>query len=198
MSIQDREHVFCESRHDWRDWLEKNCATSPGVWLVTWKKSTGKPTISYDEAVLEALAFGWIDSRPGTVDAERSKGYYSPRKPGSAWSRVNKGRIDQARAQGLMSPRGEEVVAQAIADGSWNALDDVEDLVEPPELAHLLDTLHHARKHWDSFPRGVKRGILEWISLAKRAETRHARISETAEAASRGERANQWKRPEQR
>lgn len=194
MGIQDCEHVFCESREEWRAWLELNGQSSPGVWLVTWKKSTGKPTVSYDDAVLDAISFGWIDSRPGSVDDEKSKGYYSPRKPSSGWSRVNKDRVERARREGLMTEAGEAAVASAMACGGWNALDEVENLTEPAELTELLDSLPEARAHWESFPRGVKRGILEWISLAKRAETRLSRIQTTAEAASRGERANQWQR----
>ena len=194
MGIQDREHVQCETRAQWRAWLAANADSSEGVWLVTFKKSSGKPTISYDEAVSEAIAFGWIDSRPGTVDDERSKGYYSPRKATSAWSRVNKERLERVRAEGLMTPRGEAIVAEAIASGTWDALDEVENLVEPEALRRGLDANPVARGHWDSFPRGVKRAILEWISLAKREETRDARITETIAKAAVGERAKQWVR----
>mgnify|MGYP000452749424 CR=1 FL=1 len=193
MSIHDREHVHCESRKQWRAWLAQNCDSSPGVWLVTWKKHTGKPTLSYDEAVCEAIAFGWIDSRPGTVDENRSKGYYSPRKPTSGWSKVNKERLARVRSEGLMSERGEAVVAQAVANGSWEKLDAVEELSEPAELTRGLDQIPAARANWDGFPRGVRRGILEWISLAKRDETRAQRIQETIDKASVGERANQWR-----
>lgn len=195
MAIQDTEHVQCASRAEWRAWLSTHAATSTGVWLVTWKKSSGDPHLSYDEAVLEALAFGWVDSRPGTVDDQRTKGYYSPRKPTSGWSRVNKNRVETLRAEGLMTPQGEAAIAAAVANGAWIALDDVENLVEPDELRTALDALPGARANWDAFPRSAKRGILEWIQLAKQPETRTRRISETTEAAARGERANQWKRP---
>ena len=195
MGIHDKVHVLCENRAQWRAWLTQNAATSTGVWLVTWKKASGKPQLSYDDAVSEALAFGWVDSRPGTVDENQTKGYYSPRKSTSGWSRVNKNRIDVLRAEGAMTPQGEAVIAAAVANGAWTALDDVEDLVEPTELRELLDATPAARTNWDAFPRGPKRGILEWIQLAKQPETRARRIAETAEAAARGERANQWKRP---
>lgn len=194
MGIQDREHVHCETRAQWRSWLAANADSSDGVWLVTFKKSSGKPTISYDEAVSEAIAFGWIDSRPGVVDDERTKGYYSPRKATSGWSRVNKERLERVRAEGLMTPRGEAVIAEAVASGAWEALDEVENLAEPDALRLGLDANPVARGHWDSFPRGAKRAILEWISLAKRDETRDARIAETIAKATVGERANQWVR----
>ncbi len=174
-------------------WLSENGTTSPGVWLVTWKKHTGKPTFTYDDAVCEAIAYGWVDSRPGVVDDNRSKGYYSPRKATSGWSRTNKDRVERLRAEGLMAPEGEAVIAAAVANGSWEKLDAVEELIEPVELATGLDEDPNARAAWDSFPRGVKRGILEWISLAKRDETRAQRIREIITKASVGERANQWR-----
>jgi uncharacterized protein YdeI (YjbR/CyaY-like superfamily) len=193
MGIHDREHVECQTREQWRAWLASNADSSDGVWLITWKKHTNRPTLTYDEAVEEAIAFGWVDSRPGTVDDERSKGYYSPRKPTSAWSRTNKRRVEKLRSLGLMDDRGERAIRTAMENGAWTALDDVENLIEPHELASGLDDVPEARQAWESFPRGVKRGILEWISLAKKEETRRARIAETIAKASLGERANQWR-----
>jgi uncharacterized protein YdeI (YjbR/CyaY-like superfamily) len=92
-----------------------------------------------------------------------------------------------------MAPEGEAVIAAAVTKGSWEKLDAVEDLIEPAELATGLDQDPNARAAWDAFPRGVKRGILEWISLAKHDETRAQRIRETIAKASVGERANQWR-----
>lgn len=83
-------------------------------------------------------------------------------------------------------------VAAAKADGSWSLLDGIEDLETPPDLEFALAALPHAAENFDKFPRSAKRGILEWIASAKRAETRQARVAETARLASRNERANQW------
>jgi uncharacterized protein YdeI (YjbR/CyaY-like superfamily) len=192
-SALDRlEHVHPETRAAWRDWLVANHATAPGAWLVSWKAATGRPRVPYGDLVEEALCVGWVDSRAGTVDAERSRLLFTPRTPGSGWSRPNKERIARLEAAGLMLPAGVAVVEAARADGSWTALDDVEDLVEPPALAAALDADPRARAHWDAFPRSAKRGILEWISTAKRPETRERRIAETARLAAENVRANQW------
>lgn len=193
-SALDRlEHVHAEDRAAWRAWLVEHHRTARGAWLVSWKAATGRPRIAYDDAVEEALCVGWVDSRPGTVDEERTRLLFTPRKRGSGWSRPNKERIARLVAAGLMLPAGTAVVEAAVADGSWSALDDVENLVEPPELAAALDADPRARGHWDAFPRSAKRAILEWISTAKRPETRATRIAETARLAAENVRANQWR-----
>ena len=117
----------------------------------------------------------------------------TPRKPKSGWSRPNKERIERLLAAGLMAPAGLAAVEAARASGTWTALDAVERLEEPAELARALDADADARRHWDAFPRSAKRGILEWISNAKKPETRARRVAETARLAARDERANQWR-----
>lgn len=194
-SADHYERVEIVSRAGWRAWLAAHHDRSPGIWLVTWKKATGDRYVSYDDVVREALAFGWVDSVPRTLDAERSQLLLTPRKPGSNWSRANKERIAGLEAAGLMAPAGAAAVAAARADGSWSALDDVEDLVEPADLAAALDAVPEARRQWDAFPRSARRGILEWIGNAKRAPTRAARVAETARLAAQGVRANSWPRP---
>lgn len=186
--------VHAETREAWRAWLDAHHATTPGAWLVSWKKATGRPFVSYDDAVEEALAVGWVDSQPRTLDAGRAMRYFAPRKAGSGWSAPNKARIARLEAEGRMAPAGAAAVARARADGSWTALDAVEALVVPDDLAAALDAHDGARAHWDAFPRSARRGILEWIVQAKRAETRAGRIEETARLAARNERANQWPR----
>jgi uncharacterized protein YdeI (YjbR/CyaY-like superfamily) len=192
--VRDRERVHAETVEQWRAWLHANHATSTGVWLVSWKKRTGRPAVAYDDAVTEALAVGWVDSKPGGLDEERSMLWFAPRKPGSAWSRHNKHRIARLEAEGRLLEAGRRAVDAARADGSWTRLDAVEDLVVPDDLAAALDAHPGARAAWDGFPRSTRRGILEWIVQAKRPATRAARVTETAEKAARGERANQWPR----
>lgn len=182
------------TRVEWRAWLAANHADLPGVWMVSWKAATGRPRVSYDDAVSEALAFGWVDSIPRRLDAERTMLYFSRRNPTSAWSRPNKERVEELRAQGLMTPAGEHAVSQAQSNGSWSLLDDIEDLVEPEDLTAALDESPSARAHWDAFPPSARRGILEWIIQAKRPATRAQRIDETARLAAQNIRANQWPR----
>ena len=144
-------HIHPLTRDAWRDWLEEHHGRDGGVWLVRYKKATGKPSVSYDEAIEEAMCFGWVDSVPRTLDA-------------------------------------------AGADGSWSLLDDVENLVVPDDLAAAFEAHPPAAEHWEAFPRSVKRGILAWITQAKRDATRARRIEETASLAARNLRANQWPR----
>ncbi|MEL6381998.1 MAG: YdeI/OmpD-associated family protein [Cyanobacteria bacterium J06626_18] len=177
---------------DWRAWLADNHQTAENIWLITYKKATGQPTFSYDTAVEEALCFGWIDSLPRKLDDARKMLYFAPRKSGSGWSRPNKERVERMIAAGKMTLAGLAKVQAAKADGSWERLDAIENLVLPEDLAAALVAQSPAVQHWEAFPRSVKRGILEWIASAKRSTTRLKRIQETAELAQRNERANQW------
>lgn len=184
--------VHPRSREAWRDWLAENHERGEGVWFIRYKKVTGKPTVSYGAAVEEAICFGWIDSLPRVLDGERTMLYFAPRQPGSNWSRLNKERVRRMTAAGKMMPAGQAKVDAAQTDGSWTALDDVEDLIVPDDLADAFGAHPGAEAHWEAFPPSVKRGILEWIHNAKRDATRQKRIEETARLAQQGRRANQW------
>lgn len=185
--------VHPKTRAEWRAWLRKHHQREEGVWLVTYKKATGKPRIDYDEAVEEALCFGWVDSKPAKLDDERSMFYFAPRKPGTGWSKANKHRVEKLIAAGLMMPTGLAKVEAAKRGGSWLRLDSVEALEIPQDLAEALMAYPDAERHFEAFPRSVKRGILEWISNAKKPETRAKRIAETARLADQNVRANQWR-----
>lgn len=183
-----------KTRAQWRAWLQQNHERVEGVWLVTYKKATGKLRLDYAEAVEEALCFGWVDSKPGKLDAERSVLWFAPRKSGSRWSGPNKERVERMTAAGLMAPAGLAKVEAAKRDGTWSALDAVEALEVPPDLARALAQRAPAGENFGAFPRSVKRSILEWIVAAKRAETRAKRVEETARLAAENKRANQWRR----
>lgn len=186
--------IHPKTRTEWRAWLEKHHTQAEGVWLISYKKGTGKPRFDYNDAVEEALCFGWIDSKPNKLDEERSLLWFAPRKPGSGWSKINKERIEQLLSQGIMRPAGLAKVEAAKQDGSWNALDAIEALEIPPDLETALKANGNAAQNFDAFPKSVKRGILEWISTAKRPETRAKRIQETAQLAAENLRANQWRK----
>jgi uncharacterized protein YdeI (YjbR/CyaY-like superfamily) len=117
----DAEVVQIEQRADWRDWLERNHETASSVWLVTWKKPTGKPRVEYDAAVEEALCFGWVDSKSRSVDNERTSLYFARRKPKSGWSESNVARVEQLEAAGLMRDAGRRAVEEAKRLGTWPA-----------------------------------------------------------------------------
>jgi uncharacterized protein YdeI (YjbR/CyaY-like superfamily) len=192
-AVEDAPHIEAEDRATWRAWLEANHATASGAWLVTRRAASGSSTLDYEASVEEALCFGWVDSRLGKVDEQRTKLYFAPRRPRSAWSASNKARIAGLTAAGLMAPAGIAAVERATSNGTWEALDTVERLEVPADLEAALDAAPPALEYWAAFPRSIRRGILEWIALAKRPETRAARVEETARLAARNERANQWR-----
>lgn len=193
MPAQPENSIHPHTRDQWRQWLAENHTRADGVWLISYKKATGKPIIPYDDAVEEALCFGWIDSKPNKLDAERTMLWYAPRKLGSNWSKPNKERAVRMIAAGKMMPAGQAKIDAAHVDGSWTALDDVEALTVPADLVQVFGLYPEARGHWDAFPRSVRRGILEWILNAKRPETRAKRVEETARLAAENKRANQWR-----
>jgi uncharacterized protein YdeI (YjbR/CyaY-like superfamily) len=193
-SLDDAERVPVETRAQWRAWLADHHTRRDGVFVVTWRKASGRPAPTYDEIVSEALAFGWIDSLGRSLDAERTMLYVAPRTPRSGWSRPNKERVARLLEEDLLTEAGAQVIDSAVADGSWSLLDDVENLVVPEDLEAALSARAGARQSWDAFPRSARRGILEWIVQAKRPETRARRVTETAAKAAVGERANQWRR----
>jgi uncharacterized protein YdeI (YjbR/CyaY-like superfamily) len=185
--------IHPKTRAEWRKWLKQNHSRTAGVWLINYKKGTGKPRFEYAEAVEEALCFGWIDSKPNKLDEERSMQWYAPRQVGAGWSKINKARAEKMIEAGLMAPAGLAKIEAAQQDGSWNALDRVEAQGVPPDLAAALAAQPNAQQYFDAFPRSVKRAILEWIANAKKPETRAKRVEETARLAAENIRANQWR-----
>jgi uncharacterized protein YdeI (YjbR/CyaY-like superfamily) len=193
MVLAPPNSIHPKTRAEWRRWLKQNHHRTEGVWLITYKKGTGKPRFEYDEAVEEALCFGWIDSKPNKLDEERSMQWYAPRKAGAGWSKINKARAAKMIEAGLMTPAGLAKIEAARQDGSWNALDMVEAQGVPLDLAAALAANLNAQQYFDAFPRSVKRAILEWIASARKPETRAKRVEETARLAAENIRANQWR-----
>jgi uncharacterized protein YdeI (YjbR/CyaY-like superfamily) len=187
--MADHERVEVTSREDLRRWLEENHGRPDSIWLVTFRKSAG-PVLPYDAIVEEALCFGWVDSLPRALDDTRTMLRLSPRRPKSAWSAINKARVADLTARGLMAPAGIVAVERAKVDGSWAALDAVETLEIPADLAAELERLPPAATHFAAFSRSSRRGILEWIAAAKTEETRRRRIADTARLAADNLKAN--------
>lgn len=173
-----RERLF-RDRAAWRRWLEKNHATATELWLVYYKKHTGKRSITYQEALDEALCFGWIDSTVNRVDDERFKQRWTPRKPGSIWSERNRRRVAELSDAGRMAAPGLACVARARADGSWGQLREVEARLTPDDLQAALARAPQARRFFEQLAPSHQKQYLYWISSAKRAETRQRRVAET-------------------
>lgn len=185
--------VYAESRAAWRQWLTNNHATEKSVWLAIYKKTSPTPSVYYDEAVDEALCFGWIDSSNKKGEGLYYLQFFSRRNPKSNWSRVNKEKVARLISAGLMTDAGQAMINLAKERGTWTALDDVENLICPPDLQAQFDANPTANGYFEGFPRSVKRGILEWLLNAKTPVTRQKRISEIVTLAERNERANQYK-----
>ena len=182
--------VEVKSRADLREWLAKNHTSSPSVWLVVWKKHTPH-YLPWGEAVSELLCWGWVDSVTRKVDGDRSSYRIAPRSPKSAWSAVNKKKVEEERAAGRMTQAGEAAISAAISSGMWSFLDDVEALIVPDDLEKALGG---HKPGWETYPRSVKRGTLEWIKTAKTEATRAKRIAHVAESARDGLRPKPFRR----
>jgi len=187
-TMRDAPEVHAEDRAAWRAWLEANHANESGVWLVSWRQGIG-PRIEYEDAVEEALCFGWIDSQGGNLDERRSRQYFAPRKPTSGWAATNKARIERLIRERRMHPAGLAAIERARENGSWTLLDDVERGVIPDDLAAALAAHPPAAENFDGFSKSAKRAMLEWTAQAKRPETRQKRVLEIAERAAANERA---------
>ncbi|MBO0933136.1 YdeI/OmpD-associated family protein [Fibrella aquatilis] len=184
------DFFYSPERNAWRQWLADNHDSAPGIWFVFYKKKTNTPTLTYGEAVEEALCFGWVDSLPRKMDDERHALKFSPRKLKSVWSKPNKERVERLLADGLMTPVGLAKIEQAKQDGSWDALNDSDNLLIPAELENALANNPLAFSNFHKFSPGSRKIILSWLNAAKRPETRAARVAETVRLAELGKRAN--------
>lgn len=176
-----KPETFCPtSRQDWRQWLTDNHQEKQSVWVVYYKTSSQQPTLSWSDAVEEALCFGWIDSTRKSIDSEKFLQLFSRRKPKSTWSKINKEKVNRLIEEGHMSAAGLECIEIAKQNGSWNILDEVEELIIPEDLETALTSSPESMDFFLSLSKSVRKSVLLWIVLAKRSETRQKRISEIA------------------
>lgn len=186
-ALDDGERLSAADAATWRSWLEENHARVAGVWLLNVRgKDVGG--VGYEDAVRQALCFGWIDGPVRTFE-DRSVGqWFSPRRPASGWAATNKARIADLEAAGLLAAAGIRALHVAKANGAWEMLDGPEAGIEPAELTAALDASPAARAQWDAFPLSVKKMGLTHIASARRAETRTARIAKIVADAAEGRR----------
>ena len=171
------------SQQHWREWLEAHHLTQQGVWLVYSKKKSIIPSLTWSEAVDEALCFGWIDSKAEPIDEHTYRQFFGPRKPKSGWSRVNKEKIQRLLAADLMTPAGLASLETAQQNGSWALLDEVEALRIPADLEQAFRAKPTAATYFAALSRTDKRNLLQWLVLARRPETRQNRLTEIVESA---------------
>jgi uncharacterized protein YdeI (YjbR/CyaY-like superfamily) len=176
--------TFCPtSPQHWREWLQAQHATRQSVWLVYYKKAANQPTLTWSQAVDEALCFGWIDSQAKPLDGERYQQYFSRRKPTSGWSKVNKEKVARLIAEGRMTAAGLASIEVAQQNGSWTLLDEATALLLPADLALALQNVPAANSYFSSLSKSVRQNMLQWVALAKRPATRQQRIAEIVESA---------------
>ena len=174
------------SRKAWRTWLEKNHSTSPGIWLTYAKKHTGIPSLTYSDAVEEALCFGWIDSLLQSIDHSFYRQVFTPRKPTSAWSAVNRKRVERLVAAGLMTAAGMALITLAKKSGRWEAHKPSESLTLPDELKKALNANAAAKKNWPNYTESQRKMFLYMVNGAKRPETRAKRVARVIQIVSSG------------
>ena len=176
-----------KNREEWRNWLEKNHTSADEIWLIYYKKHTEFKSIQYQDAVEEALCYGWIDSRVKRIDEERYMQKYTPRKDKSNWSKSNKKRVERLIKEGRMTQAGLDAIKIAKRNGSWDRLDDIETKIEiPQDLADALAENPMAEKNFYSFAPSYRKQYLWWLKSAKRSETRKKRISEIIKRCEQG------------
>ena len=193
MSNKETETYCPKSRADWRKWLEKNHESEQSIWLVHFKSSTKVASLTWSEAVDEALCFGWIDSTRRPIDKERYMQYFSKRKPNSMWSKINKEKVVQLIQNNQMTKAGLASIATAKQNGSWTFLDEIEALVIPEDLATALANHKGAMDYFDGLSKSAKKILLHWVISAKRPETRQKRVIEIAENASENLKPKQFR-----
>lgn len=182
----DKQILVVTSRSDLRAWLAANHERGSGLWLV--RSDPGRPdfVLGYDDLVEEALCFGWIDSQVKKLPDGRTVLWYSPRRKGSIWSRLNKVRVDHLASSGLIEPSGWAAINRAKEDGTWTLLDSVEDLVVPEDLADAFEATPLARTGYDAMPPSARKTYLASVVMAKTEATRRRRVERVISRCERG------------
>lgn len=192
-SYRGSDAVVASGREAWRKWLKANHKTHDRVWLILFNNNSGVPTITYAEAVEEAICFGWIDSLANKRDSTSRYQLFARRKATSKWSKLNRERAEAMIRSKRMTRSGMEMIELAKSSGTWLALVDVQNSVLPKDLESEFKKNTKAFTNFNKFPPSSKRIILEWIQNAKQPVTRKKRIDETVAMAAKNLRANHYR-----
>ena len=187
-ALDDGVKVAALDAAEWGRWLDENHTVSKGAWLLRGRGVDAGRYVEYEEAICEALCFGWIDGPVRVFDEVSSGLWFAPRRATSGWAATNKARIARLEAEGRLRPAGIRALEVARANGAWEILDGPEAGIEPPELAAALDAVPAARANWDAFPPSVRKFGLTQIAMAVRPQTREARVAKIVADAAVGKR----------
>ena len=168
--------LYFKNDTEWREWLHENHDIYNGVYLVFYKVACKEPSMRWEEAVKVALCYGWIDSTVKRIDDKRRKQHFTPRKHKSVWSKLNKTYIEQLLKDDLMHTRGLKSIEVGKGNGSWDALNDVDNEVIPHDLQNAFNTNHKAFENYKNFATSYRKGYLYWLHSAKREVTRLKRV----------------------
>ncbi len=183
------ETTTAKDRAAWRRWLRKNHAKKKEIWLIYYKKNSGKPSVAYDQSVEEALCYGWIDGLLKSIDEEKYTRRFTPRRKNSIWAQSNVARVHRMIKEKKMTDAGLAIIPQAVLDGKATEGPPVvpKHIPELEDLTAALAKNKKARENWAKFPPSHRKIHLHWINDAKRPETRERRIKKTVEMAESGE-----------
>jgi len=183
------KQLYFKSTEQWRSWLSQNHAKENEIWLVFYRKATGRPVIAYDAAVEEALCFGWIDSIIKKIDDTSYARKFTPRKDQSIWSQLNKKRAGKMIKEGRMTEAGLSKIRIAKKTGRWTQ--HVRPKINfdiPPEFAHALNKNLQAKEYFEKLAATYRRQYIGWINIAKKPETKKKRIAESMALLQKGRR----------
>ena len=189
------EPIYFDSPEEFYAWLEEHHDSESEVYVGYYKTHTGKRGMSWSEAVDQALCFGWIDGRSNSIDEDRYMQRFTPRKPGSNWSRVNVAKVAELEEAGLMRPAGRAAFARRRDDKTGVYSFEREKAELPPEFEERLRANAAAADYFDAKPPWYRRTATHWIVSAKREETRERRLAQLIEDSARGMDVKPLRRP---
>lgn len=176
--MEEQEHLYFRNAQEWRQWLHDNHQSATKVYLIFYKVGCGIESMRWEEAVQVAICYGWIDSTVKKLDENRRRQLFTPRKDKSVWSKLNKTYIEKLIADNLMHESGLRKIAIAKQNGSWEALDEVENHIMPDDLIQAFEQNPLALENYNNFSPSYRKSYLYWLNQAKRTETRAIRIAE--------------------
>jgi len=178
---------FFERPAEWRAWLEANHDTATEVEVGFRRQSTGLPTVTWSESVDEALCFGWIDGVRHSIDATSYRNRFTPRRPGSTWSKVNIAKVEALEAAGKMTPAGRAAFERRTdANSGIYSFEGDRAEVLPERYAAVLAAEPAASEHFAARPRWYRRAAVHWVTSAKREATRERRLAQLVECHAAG------------
>lgn len=176
--MKEIPELYFRNDNEWRKWLYENHAISGGIYLIFYTVAHEKESMRWEEAVQVALCYGWIDSTVKSLGDGKRRQYFCCRNPKSVWSKLNKTYIKDLIAKELMHESGLEKIRTAKKDGSWTALDAVENGVIPEILQEAFNLNSNAFANFQNFTNSQRKSYLYWLNQAKREETQQKRIKE--------------------